>query len=960
MSSLSSLLNPEPAATDSSSSPEARKHSAPSLQQNGDDAQGSSDGQAYAQAPAQAQPQPQLVEYHTIPTETARDATQALAALSSSNAPPPSPWHGFSMAGSHSPTDTRRLSTPRRSSTYGEHHANAIELPQPPDVAPTMSSPTLDHYHVASRSPEHYRRPSFVLSAADQHLTLPPIQSLDSLGGQSSVGLDSSVIISPQNAPEQTLAEDQDDVVARMQQLSDSREPAYIRQDPSTTQIREPSVSDSPQPALESPSPKEAAPSSDNLKADTEPTQAPTQSSLTALKHEHSAHAQSPLRDSSVPVQSTETPDMPVASRRPAPSSSVPRKRPPPKSASGKKGTASTVRSGPPAKKRKTDAAAATAVKRSGTPSTQKQSKGPLSGARKLASASATPANSSPAPRSVRNGSTPPRSGTSADPEADPEAQYSGDEDDDEDHGTPDPDADLYCLCRRPDTGTFMIGCDGGCDDWFHGKCVGIAERDKGLIDRYVCPRCTENNLGPTTWKRMCRRNGCRLPARTPKSGSTKKGKKEQTASKYCSDACGTQYFKDMVAHGRQIAHGPTQRPKSKKGSDLTPPSHNEDLGPRGGILSAGELRALVNMASGVDEFKRFGEGILSPPATPSPTRGTNQSSPHDQTFTTAEQEQMTAITNRKDATRARHALLKDRFRFITMLKDMASKIAEGKGIKPKDFCGFDPRLTWTEDEFNVWRASPSGIRALRSGNLGFGADAEGDVGMSDGDATGGENDPSVPRTVCDKRRCARHHEWTKLTLDDTRFEMSENSEVMRSLDKDEKDLLQRAGFRARVLKAGGSGGDVVVHPDDDDEVHADEPHDEEEDREATAPEITDVATIAPGPILMSQEAGEGQAVSEDAPLGAEGTGAEKSERAQEQGQGQEDEAAENEGAMATPETLPVEQEEVRDEAPADAELAMSAEPAQPAAAAAAEEHPREQMDQLVETDSARVANAAA
>lgn len=49
-------------------------------------------------------------------------------------------------------------------------------------------------------------------------------------------------------------------------------------------------------------------------------------------------------------------------------------------------------------------------------------------------------------------------------------------------------DADeIFCICRRPDNHTWMIGCDGGCEDWFHGKCVNIDSKDAELIDRYIC-----------------------------------------------------------------------------------------------------------------------------------------------------------------------------------------------------------------------------------------------------------------------------------------------------------------------------------------------------------------------------------------------------------------------------------------------------------------------------------------
>lgn len=46
-----------------------------------------------------------------------------------------------------------------------------------------------------------------------------------------------------------------------------------------------------------------------------------------------------------------------------------------------------------------------------------------------------------------------------------------------------------YCVCRQPYEG-FMIGCDG-CDEWYHGPCVGITQEQGEKIDKYVCVRCS-------------------------------------------------------------------------------------------------------------------------------------------------------------------------------------------------------------------------------------------------------------------------------------------------------------------------------------------------------------------------------------------------------------------------------------------------------------------------------------
>lgn len=57
-------------------------------------------------------------------------------------------------------------------------------------------------------------------------------------------------------------------------------------------------------------------------------------------------------------------------------------------------------------------------------------------------------------------------------------------EEDDEEY---EDENEIFCICRRPDNHTWMIGCDGGCEDWFHGKCVNIDPRDADLIEKYIC-----------------------------------------------------------------------------------------------------------------------------------------------------------------------------------------------------------------------------------------------------------------------------------------------------------------------------------------------------------------------------------------------------------------------------------------------------------------------------------------
>ncbi|KAF4080090.1 hypothetical protein AMELA_G00166420 [Ameiurus melas] len=49
---------------------------------------------------------------------------------------------------------------------------------------------------------------------------------------------------------------------------------------------------------------------------------------------------------------------------------------------------------------------------------------------------------------------------------------------------------ELYCICRTPyDEAQFYIGCDR-CQNWYHGRCVGILQSEATYIDEYICPQC--------------------------------------------------------------------------------------------------------------------------------------------------------------------------------------------------------------------------------------------------------------------------------------------------------------------------------------------------------------------------------------------------------------------------------------------------------------------------------------
>ncbi|KAI7251427.1 hypothetical protein KC343_g5621 [Hortaea werneckii] len=672
----------------------------------------------------------------------------------------------------------------------------SIELPPPETGRPVSShSPTLEQYQVASRSPEQ-RRASLVPGAAtaSSGVTLPPLQNVQE----------------PRNSGPGATGEG-----PHVKEGEGEREPVQHMnvQDPTSAADQPSADAASSAPAKREPDPTSTTSTPMDARRSVQPEEGHTLKPVASLKSEHSfPRMQSPLRESSVPVPSTE----PATDEKPATAPSKKRPAPTKKGTATvskkKKTTASTA--APANKKRKVDRA-------SETPS-----------ARKPSTLKATATGSSPAPSSIRSRS----------PAADGEEEEEDEEfDEDEDvEGS----GEFYCICRKPDNGTFMIGCDGTCDDWYHGKCVGVEERDKNLIDAYYCPACTSKGEGLTTWKRICRRKGCRMPARIAGRGA--KGGEKSGGSKYCSEECGVLYFREMVARTRGKEEQGRNRTSRRKGSVLSAQQQafqeeEEDVGAKGGILAAGEIKALITSAKNVEDFRKLGEGVLSPPATPDrkedKTDNTKDEANAAPAFTDAEATALETIHRQKDEARRRHGLLKDRMKFVTLVKQAAARTASERELKPKEYCGYDPRLEWTEAQFAQWRASPAGKQALELETLDIAdnstggehptqpAAENGDVSMSNTlssnpDSTTADHytdttalllPASATPTICDRKKCARHLEWGKLVVDDLRFEMGDNSDRMRGLAKAEREVRERAALRAKG--AGGIGeGVVLVH----------------------------------------------------------------------------------------------------------------------------------------------------
>ncbi|KAJ5808476.1 hypothetical protein N7474_009745 [Penicillium riverlandense] len=375
-------------------------------------------------------------------------------------------------------------------------------------------------------------------------------------------------------------------------------------------------------------------------------------------------------------------------------------------------------------------------------------------------------------------------------------------------NGEDEDESEIFCICRRPDNHTWMIGCDGGCEDWFHGKCVDIDPRDADLIDKYICPNCSQRGKGCTTWKPMCRLFECRQPARV----------KVKPPSKYCSDEHGREFMRRQTRHLRL---GSSRPHKSHKSQD-------EDLGSMGGILTAGDLSAVIMGVGSAEEFRKLGNRIVSPPpeadeneASPVEENQTTESAPQggkklgldvdvkDLMYTADESAKLEKLRKLREDLIHRKEMLAVRTSFITLVRQRSKSVVERLKLNDpkggwKDICGFDSRLSWSDEEFDEWRLSDAGKIALLKGTAEALAssypvtptstDADGDTAMDV------ENDKDemafLTRGICTKKRCERHKQWVKVQQQDIMFEETTADEDLAKCEDEAQAVVERAALR--------------------------------------------------------------------------------------------------------------------------------------------------------------------
>lgn len=306
----------------------------------------------------------------------------------------------------------------------------------------------------------------------------------------------------------------------------------------------------------------------------------------------------------------------------------------------------------------------------------------------------------------------------------------------DEDH------QDLFCVCRRPDDGKWMIGCDY-CEEWIHGSCVGMTPARAKLMHKFCCPFCTRKaeKMRPgeeatvahqmtlkhgteTTWKRVCRLEECRKAVSYP--------------SKYCCREHGLQYMKGRVA-------ALSTNSNSSVADDTEEPF---------GKLSEERLAAIVKQTPQLDVFKTLGSTVPV---------------------------EATPVAPKQPSTQLK--FVEQKLKYMSLVKDRTKSLSEeaatAAGVRKKDLCGYDSRL---DKDHDTWANEYAAQDEL--------------VGIAMSDDPSKSVSPSHDALhnkehIClqDKRKCYNHLGWAALITDQLNLQLAILQREMERSENDEADL---------------------------------------------------------------------------------------------------------------------------------------------------------------------------
>ncbi|KAI2619589.1 hypothetical protein GGR54DRAFT_602674 [Hypoxylon sp. NC1633] len=276
-----------------------------------------------------------------------------------------------------------------------------------------------------------------------------------------------------------------------------------------------------------------------------------------------------------------------------------------------------------------------------------------------------------------------------------------------------------YCICRGPDDHRWMISCDV-CEDWFHGECVNLdKEIGEKLVERFVCPNCTDGKQNYTKYKKTCSLPGCKNPARLY-------AKQLKDRSVFCSnDHCDAWWTSIINTLPMKAASEKAIEVLTQEDFVGLLTSTADQVGWKLGDAPFGNMQGLWSNGLPTQQ------GVLSD---------------EEQAFLKSSAAERLALGNEIV-----------QYKKMMQLIDWANhrrQLAIEAGKFSKESCGYDWRLDTVSVryQFAEWLETPEGQATFKAGKLDTPLDPE------------LQGDPAT-RGMCEKKRCKPHNGWYKLLM---------------------------------------------------------------------------------------------------------------------------------------------------------------------------------------------------
>ncbi|KAK5662913.1 hypothetical protein OQA88_6325 [Cercophora sp. LCS_1] len=333
--------------------------------------------------------------------------------------------------------------------------------------------------------------------------------------------------------------------------------------------------------------------------------------------------------------------------------------------------------------------------------------------------------------------------------------------------GSSESDSGPYCLCRGPDNHRFMIACDR-CEDWFHGECIDMDKwTGENLVQKYICPNCSDGDRYVTRYKKMCSYEGCTRPARIYEPTDR---------SVFCSEEHCQAWWEQLIA----------TLPKTKSaGFDTL--TQQEFMGLLDTPSGSGSPRAAETSWKLGD--KPFGV----------PPDFWEKRPPSSSPLTAEEDRILSASAATRLALGEEIILCQKMLQLIDMaLKRREQAIAAGKG-SAKDFCGYDMRLdeVGVKAPFQAFLQTPEGEAAFKAGKL------DTPLQMAEGE------DP-LTAGMCTKKKCKPHVGWSAILTKNVKHSIKELTSQAQKMLNRERMIRESAAERSQMQRRENNTVEVI------------------------------------------------------------------------------------------------------------------------------------------------------